>query len=523
MLGAYHSDGDNAMQALSSVAVVIVASFLAAISALYVTSALARKRRPEVGTADEAHPAHDTTINFLIQNGEIRDVSSAAADLLEHVDFETSDWQRVRDLLAPRFHDVPSSLPEEVSLSLHPIETADRAEARIVGHAGTVRVSISEPESVNDADRHLLKLSEIRLRHSETAVALAPFPVWGTDAKGKIRWANAAFHALESEAAIHGADVLATGLPLPRDGAPVTARVDVTLSGNGEPRWFDVTIRRDNDTWLHYAVDVSAVIRAEIAQRNFVQTLTKTFALLSTGLAIFDRDRRLSLFNPAIVDLTSLGPDFLSARPSLSSFFEALREGRIMPEPNHFKGWREAMDDLDSRASEGDFAETWTLANGVTYRLSGRPYPNGAIAFVIEDISNEIGMSRRHHEFIKRAQSALDTFDEAVAIFSPGARLILCNEAYRTLWGLGPQDDLTAATAIEATQLWQQRTVPTPIWGEVRDYVSDFGPRAEWEGEVMMTDGRRLHCRFAPLADGSTLAGFQVTSHGTLRATVPRT
>ena len=73
---------------------------------------------------------------------------------------------------------------------------------------------------------------------------------------------------------------------------------------------------------MFYAVDVNAVVSAEISQRKFVQTLAKTFAQLSIGLAIFDRNRQLALFNPALIDLTALPAEFLSARPNLLSFFD---------------------------------------------------------------------------------------------------------------------------------------------------------------------------------------------------------
>lgn len=68
-------------------------------------------------------------------------------------------------------------------------------------------------------------------------------------------------------------------------------------------------------------------------RKNFVQTLTKTFATLSIGLVIFDRNRQLMLFNPALIDLTTLPADFLSARPNLLTVFDKLRDNQIMPEP----------------------------------------------------------------------------------------------------------------------------------------------------------------------------------------------
>ncbi|NCW08109.1 MAG: diguanylate cyclase, partial [Rhodobacterales bacterium] len=79
-------------------------------------------------------------------------------------------------------------------------------------------------------------------------------------------------------------------------------------------------------------MDITEIVRAQQAQKNFVQTLTKTFATLSIGLAIFDRNRQLMLFNPALIDLTALTADFLSARPNLLTAFDKLWDNQIMPE-----------------------------------------------------------------------------------------------------------------------------------------------------------------------------------------------
>lgn len=494
------------MEVLSSIVLIVVASFLAAFSALYLVLAIVGRRGYATGgvTREDPRP-DDTPIEFLFHDDEIHDVSPSGADLLETVDFGTSDWQRMRDVLAPRFHDFPQRPPAEGSTVLRAAESGDPAEAHIDVRDGTVRVRVVDAGRVNQADRHLRRTCESRIRCAESSVRRAPFPVWGSDSRGRLRWTNEAYRRLQSELGSQHGDVLATGLPMPRADAPVTARVELQASATPETRWFDVTVLRDGENFLHHAVEVTTLVRAEIAQRNFIQTLTKTFALLSTGLAIFDRDRRLSLFNPAIVDLTGLSAEFLSSRPSLSAFFETLREARVLPEPKDFKRWREAIWDDETRAAEGRFEETWTLSTGITYRVTGQPYPNGAIAFVIEDISDEIGMSRRLNEFLKRAQSAMDSFDEAIAVFSPAAQLIMANTAYHQLWGHQPK---LGSTVVEVSRHWQAGTEPSPLWGEVRDFVSDFGARAEWHGEVRMTDGRRLRCRFAPLADGSTLMGF---------------
>ena len=99
--------------------------------------------------------------------------------------------------------------------------------------------------------------------------------------------------------------------------------------------WFDIVSVWSENVWTHYAVDINEIIKAETAQQNFVQTLGKTFAEMSIGLAVFDQNHRLVLFNPALIDLTSLGADFLSGRPILTDFFNQLCENWIIPEPRN--------------------------------------------------------------------------------------------------------------------------------------------------------------------------------------------
>lgn len=110
-------------------------------------------------------------------------------------------------------------------------------------------------------------------------------------------------------------------------------RVKFEVEKNKPPHWFDINKFSLPKSSVQYALDVTEIVRAQQAQKNFVQTLTKTFATLSIGLAIFDRNRQLMLFNPALIDLTTLPADFLSARPNLLTVFDKLRDNQIMPEP----------------------------------------------------------------------------------------------------------------------------------------------------------------------------------------------
>jgi PAS domain-containing protein len=276
-----------------------------------------------------------------------------------------------------------------------------------------------------------------------------------------------------------------------------------------QPYWFDVRALRLDSGWMNYATDVNAVVNAEIAQRNFVQTLTKTFAQLSIGLAIFDRKRQLALFNPALIDLTSLPAEFLSARPNLLSFFDRLRDRQMMPEPKNYRSWRDQIADLVAAADNGQYLETWSLPSGLTYRISGRPHPDGAVAFLFEDISAEISLTRRFRSQLELGQSVLNTLEQSIAVFSPTGVLAFSNTAYRKLWGIDPDSSFTDISVTDASRHWQAGSMPTPVWGDLRDFVVQFGERADWQADVILRDGRAVTCQVVPMAGGATMVLFQ--------------
>ncbi|EKD61430.1 MAG: hypothetical protein ACD_54C00240G0001 [uncultured bacterium] len=250
-------------------------------------------------------------------------------------------------------------------------------------------------------------------------------------------------------------------------------------------------------------------MQAETALRDFMQTLTKTFAQLPIGLAIFDRQRKLQLFNPALMDLTTLPPDFLSLRPSLLSVLDAMRDRKMLPEPKDYRDWRRQIVDMERAAASGLYEETWSLPDGQTYKVVGRPHPNGALALMIEDISNEMLRTRRYRADLELGQSVIDEVDEAIVVFAQSGQLVMSNTAYAAIWGHDPAELMGDSTVRSLSAHWRAQSAPSVIWSEAEDYVATVGDRATWQGEARLLDGRLVSCRFAPLAAGATLALFR--------------
>jgi PAS domain-containing protein len=238
--------------------------------------------------------------------------------------------------------------------------------------------------------------------------------------------------------------------------------------------------------------------------------LTKTFAQLPIGLAIFDVDRKLQLFNPALLDLTQLPADFLSMRPTLLSVLDAMRDRKMLPEPKDYRGWRRRLVELEKAAASGLYEETWNLPDGQTYKVVGRPHPNGAIALMIEDISSEMLRTRRFRADLELGQSVIDQMEDAITVFDQSGLLVISNAAYARLWGHDPSLWVSACNLRNLTAHWRSLTPPSGLWSELEAYVATIGDREAWQAEARLLDGRLLGCRFAPLAGGSTLVRFRL-------------
>lgn len=443
---------------------------------------------------------------WLFDGADLIEASAAAERAMAG---PVSDWAEFRAGLAARFPDlpeVPADLRRAGSLTVAATGPGPAMTLGCEWIGGVVRATLqSAPHAADAADTSELD----RLR---AVVEDAPHPIWWTDRTGRVAWHNAAYARLFN--GVHG-----------RDPDPDTAlfgdsgderresdmRHAVPVRGTGRKLWFDLFEIERGDGALNYATDVNAVVEAELARRNFVQTLAKTFAQLSIGLAIFDRNRQLVLFNPALVDLTGLSAEFLSPRPTLLSFFDRLRDNRMMPEPKNYGSWRHQLADLVAAASDGRYQETWSLPSGSVYSVTGRPHPDGAVAFLFEDITAEVTLTRRFRSDLELGQSILDRLDDAIAVFAADGNLALSNAAYGRLWKADPDKSFAQTSILDATRLWQSLCEATPAWGDLREFVASSENRAEWWAPVAMHDGAKLTCSVHPVPGGATMVSFRVS------------
>ncbi len=361
-----------------------------------------------------------------------------------------------------------------------------------LGAALSLLVLTFVPQTVvRGADRAINELAE-----------KLPLALWRLNSEGRVIWSNAAYKTLAAAAG---------------DPPNGLAEGRLSLSIAGETRWFDIRVEAD----VGIAHPLDDLIRAEAHLRDMVQAMAKTFAQLPTGLAVFDHTRHLQSFNPALVELTGLSPEFLSRRPSLIAMLDVMRDRSMVPEPKNWKHWRQQIADMERAAASGQFEDTWALPGGQTYRVSGRRHPDGGLALMIDDISSEIIRSRRYRADLDLSQRVVDTLEEGIAVFAPTGQLVMSNTAYAALWGHDPAERLAPVGFSQLSAHWRALSAPTTLWAEAEDFAARLDDRAAWQGEARLLDGRLILCRFSPLSDGATLVGFRLAqTDAALRALI---
>ena len=284
------------------------------------------------------------------------------------------------------------------------------------------------------------------------ALEAAPLLAWRRSPAGRIVWGNALYRRLASAQEAYGTD--AAPLPeLRHDGGdgygarPPEGRRSVFDARTGERRWFELTeLPAADGGALGYGVDAASAVHAEGALRRFVETLTETFAHLAIGLAIFDREARLGLFNPAFASLMRLDPAWLAGRPSLSDVLEKLRANRRLPDHENFQLWRAEMLEL-FRAEGGqdrpERTEVWHLPGELQIRVVARPHPQGAVAFLFEDVSETARLERRFATETEIRRAVMDRLEEGVVAFGPDGAARFMNPAFAAIWA--PRDETEEA------------------------------------------------------------------------------
>lgn len=457
-------------------------------------------RRPARGRPPAAP---DAAAVFLFDGQDLRDATPAGHDFLNEAGLAIPTRAALLARLETDFPDIADTLrrlPRAGSVIL----PAGDAEIGIEVEGPLTRIMLRTAGD-RPAAGPLPRPQDPAGADTLAAIArFAPDPIW-RESGGAVTWANRAYRDLASRLG-HPPDKPLPALFGPADDSG--RRRDSVTFPDGSRAWFDLTTARQQGAEIRFATAADAAVLAEDARRTALQTFTRTFADLPIGMAVFDAGRRLVLFNPAWVELLRLPVDFLAGRPTLDATLHRLRETRMLPEPRNWRDWTEEIGTLEAEAERGTYCDLWSLPGGQNYRVTGRPHPEGAIVFLVEDLTAEMALTRRFRAELEMGQAALDTLDEAIAIFSLGGMRMMTNRAYEALLPdaapASGDEALGEVRLPEEAARWQARTSPDEGWERL---ARDGGAAARRGGWSFTAGGLRV--RVAPLPGGATLLGLR--------------
>ncbi|HJY19541.1 MAG TPA: PAS-domain containing protein, partial [Xanthobacteraceae bacterium] len=274
----------------------------------------------------------------------------------------------------------------------------------------------------------------------------------------------------------------------------------------GARRTFDVLDFRTETGSAGIGMDVTEVESLHGALTRLAEAHRRTLDQLSTGVAMFAADHRLSFYNAAYRALWDLDAAFLDQGPTDSAVIEALRAARKLPEEQDFRQWKSQLHEA-YRAVE-DKEHTWHLPGGRTLRVVTTPNPDGGVTYLFHDVTERLDLERRFEELIRVQGETLDNLAEGVAVFGSDGRLRLHNAAFARMWRLAPRLLADRPHIEKITALCQPLHGSAPAWRALRDVITAIDRRETIPGRLERRDGSVVDCTTVPLPDGATLVTF---------------
>ena len=410
------------------------------------------------------------------------------------------------------------------------VRTGDGRAYELIGAPAGALIRIVLREALYLDER--LRESEARIRAAESElrrhsweqealralVAEAPIIAWHRTAEGTVNWSAGRIvtrtGGVTPEIAV---ELIAARMRVNRQpalaGEPQKFRIEIVVGDGAETVSLHVVeIIRQDGSRIGFATDAGTAAAAERTLTRFVQTMTETFAHLTVGLAIFDRNQSLALFNPALVQMWQVEPAWLARRPSLRDILDELRSIRRLPELEDFHSWRARLLGLFENTEAADYEELWHLADGSNIRVLARPHPHGALAFTFDDVTERMRLEQRYRHSIDLRRATLDGLAEGIAVFGANGLLQFVNQAFHEIWGTDSDTVYAAMHARQLIGLCEEITAEPEIWQKLHGFITGEESRRAWTTRIETIAGRALMARFAPLPDGSTLSVFSDVS-----------
>jgi signal transduction histidine kinase len=382
-------------------------------------------------------------------------------------------------------------------------------------------VSGSAVMRIRDVSGERLQLAQLRDQFVEAGGALdglrraletASMPAWTRDEVGRIVWCNIpyarAVDAPDAEAAIDASGELfdpavrrETTAAVKESGA-WSRRASAVVGG--ERRTFDAVEARTQAGSAGIARDVSEIVALKAEMERNEDDYSRMIDRLSTAVAIFDKTKRLTLYNAAYCRTWSLEPAFLDQGPSDGEILDRLRAKRQLPEQVDFRAWKTQQ--LRAYQAVEPSESVWHLPDGRALRVVTSPNPKGGVTYLYDDATQSYALASQVTALTNVQGETLDALKEGVAAFGADGRMKLFNPAFAELWRIDPAVLRDRPHIDEIVRACAPLCSDPGLFNDLRGVIVDLPDHRESRAErIERTDGLILDCAALPLPDGATL------------------
>lgn len=271
---------------------------------------------------------------------------------------------------------------------------------------------------------------------------------------------------------------------------------------------YEGPIRSDN--FIGFALDLTTEDDLSSNLDKVVTAYSEVLELLSTSIAIFEENTRLTFFNSAYQKLFKLEESWLHSKPTYGEVLDECRNNRQLPEHADFQAFKKNQINMFTSVTE-PLQEFMHLPNGKTLRCVTAPYPLGGLLFMYEDVTDSLTLKRENNTLLAVQKETIDHLYEGVAVYGSNNRSKLMNNSFKKIWNLEdiPEENSKGIHLNEILDRIKNFLDYGEDWEKFKENtISNLTDRVPKTGELTKNDGSVILFSYIPLPDGAHMHSY---------------
>lgn len=265
-----------------------------------------------------------------------------------------------------------------------------------------------------------------------------------------------------------------------------------------------------SDHFIGFALDLTS--EDEIASNldKVVTAYSDVLELLSTSIAIYGENTRLTFFNSSYQKLFKLEESWLHSKPTYGEVLDECRNNRQLPEHADFQAFKKNQINMFTSVTE-PIQELMHLPNGKTLRCVIAPYPLGGLLLMYEDVTDSLTLKRENNTLLAVQKETIDHLYEGIAVYGSNNRSKLMNNSFKKLWNMEELSE-ESSKGIHLNEILD-RIKEFLDYGEdwekfKENTISNLTDRVPKAGKLNKNDGSIILFSYVPLPDGAHMHSY---------------